>query len=351
VVTELAAATPLLSIKQLSVSFDARRRSRSATLAVDDVSFDIAAGSTVALVGESGSGKSTIGNAVLGLVRASSGSVAFRGETIVEPGRIEREKISSHIQIVFQDPYGSLNPSRTIGQTMVEPLLVRSRHFDGDREAAVVAALEQVGLSADVARRYPSQFSGGQRQRIAIARAMITSPDLVICDEPVSSLDLSVQAQILNLLSEQQRERHLSYLFISHDLAVVRRVADTIVILYRGRVVEFGNSADVTAGPRHPYTIALLSAAPVPDPVAQSIRRDARRLLASKTSDVSIPTQGCSFAPRCPYAIERCRVERPELRPTPSGSVVACHRFEEIDASSLISSVAESKGTSGARSL
>jgi oligopeptide/dipeptide ABC transporter ATP-binding protein len=330
VVNNFDTVSPLLSIKELSVSFDARRRSRAATLAVDDVSFDIAAGSTVALVGESGSGKSTIGNAVLGLVRASSGRVEFRGETIVDSSHFEREKISRHIQIVFQDPYGSLNPSRTIGQTMVEPLLVKGRRFEGDRESAVVAVLEQVGLTADVARRYPSQFSGGQRQRIAIARAMITNPDLVICDEPVSSLDLSVQAQILNLLAEQQRERNLSYLFISHDLAVVRRVADTIVILYRGRVVEFGTSTEVTETPRHPYTIALLNAAPVPDPVEQSIRRNARRLLSAKVSGVSIPDRGCSFVPRCPYAIELCREEAPRLRLTSDGSMASCHRVEEI---------------------
>jgi len=330
------ATRPLLSIHELTVNFLGSRRSRASVLAVDCVSFEIPRGTTVALVGESGSGKSTIGHAILGLVRASSGSVDFRGERIIDANKIARGRISSRIQVVFQDPYGSLNPSRTIGQTMVEPLLVKSRRFTGNRERAVADALKSVGLSADVANRYPSQFSGGQRQRIAIARAMITGPDLVICDEPVSSLDLSVQAQILNLLSEQQQQHQLSYLFISHDLAVVRRFADSVIILYRGRVVESGTIAEVSSVPHHPYTAALLSAAPVPNPAMQRLRREARRSRSSKSLDMVGESLGCQYAPRCPLALDLCRSQKPELRLTPTGTLAACHRLEEVGNGALL---------------
>jgi peptide/nickel transport system ATP-binding protein len=331
-VTSERVASPLLSIDQLSVTFDNHRRGRAPLRAVDDVSFDIAEGKTVALVGESGSGKSTIGNAILGLVRASGGSVDLRGKRVVDAHSIDRNEISNRIQVVFQDPYGSLNPSRTIGQTLVEPLLVRRRHFEGDRQGAVVDTLASVGLGVDVVDRYPSQFSGGQRQRIAIARALITQPDLIICDEPVSSLDLSVQAQVLNLLADQQKRTNVSYLFISHDLAVVRRISDSIVILYRGRVVEFGTSSQVVSRPFHPYTVALLNAAPVPDPIAQRHRRELRQALKLSEVSSSETPMGCQFAPRCPLAVERCVLERPELRMTPTGSFSACHRLEDVSA-------------------
>jgi len=320
----------LLSINELTVEFSGRRRKQKVLRAVDGISFAIPKGSTVALVGESGSGKSTIGNAILGLVHASSGSVDFRGERIIDSSHIRRDLISSRIQVVFQDPYGSLNPSRTIGQTMIEPLLVKGRHFDGDKDVAVAEALKSVGLAPDVASRYPFQFSGGQRQRIAIARAIITEPDLIICDEPVSSLDLSVQAQILNLLSELQQQRGLSYLFISHDLAVVRRFADSVVILYQGRVVESGAIAEVATTPHHPYTAALLSAAPVPDPVIQRLRRETRRSHSLKTGETVAENSACQYAPRCPLAIDICSSQRPELRPTPAGTLAACHRSEEV---------------------
>jgi oligopeptide/dipeptide ABC transporter ATP-binding protein len=320
---------PLLELQELEVTFAGSRR-RPPLRAVADVNFEVPSGRTVALVGESGSGKSTIGNAILGMVRPSSGKVYFRGELLVDEHFVDRERISRHVQVVFQDPYGSLNPSRTIGQTMVEPLIVKSRGFDGDRGRAVVEALEQVGLPASAADRYPSEFSGGQRQRIAIARAMITSPELVICDEPVSSLDLSVQAQILNLLAEQQRARQLSYLFISHDLAVVRRVADDIVILYRGRVVERGVASEVIKRPHHPYTVSLLSAAPVPDPALQRARREARRVFTARSASTESASAGCPFATRCPLALELCVRERPELLPTVTGTLAACHRASEV---------------------
>jgi oligopeptide/dipeptide ABC transporter ATP-binding protein len=325
---------PLLELQGLEVTFGGTRR-RPPLRAVADVNFEVPAGRTVALVGESGSGKSTIGNAILGMVRPSSGQIRFGGELLVDEHTVDRERISRDIQVVFQDPYGSLNPSRTIGQTMVEPLLVKSRGFGGDRGQAVREALEQVGLPATTADRYPSEFSGGQRQRIAIARAMITGPELVICDEPVSSLDLSVQAQILNLLAEQQRSRQLSYLFISHDLAVVRRVADDIVILYRGRVVERGAASEVIKRPHHPYTVSLLSAAPVPNPALQRARREARRVFTVRTASTEAASEGCPFATRCPLVLDVCLRERPELAPTANGTQAACHRAAEVGAGEL----------------
>lgn len=325
----------LLESHGLSVTFGKTTRKRGSVHAVDNVSFAIGVGRTVALVGESGSGKSTIGNAILGLVRASMGSVDFRGERIVDGHTVNRRRISEHIQVVFQDPYGSLNPSRTIGQTMIEPLLVRGRRFEGDKHRAVADTLRRVGMEPSAANRYPAEFSGGQRQRIAIARALITSPALIICDEPVSSLDLSVQAQILNLLSEQQRVTNLSYLFISHDLAVVQRVADDIVILYRGRIVERGDGTLVSR-PHHPYTVALLNASPIPDPTAQRRRRAIRSTFTLQSTASAVPVIGCPYAPRCPLATHICRTETPELRPTSTGSVAACHRADEVGAGALL---------------
>ncbi|WP_432991702.1 ATP-binding cassette domain-containing protein [Dactylosporangium sp. CA-233914] len=260
----------LLELRGLSVNYG-RGRHRPPD-AVRDVSLTVAPGETVALVGESGSGKSTIGNVVLGLVPASAGSVHFDGEDITAAGRRRRRELTRHIQPIFQDPYGSLNPSRTIRQTLVEPLLAHGRASAaaGERIAEV---LDRVGLPADAADRYPDEFSGGQRQRIAIARALVAGPRLIVCDEPTSALDLSIQAQVLNLLRRLQRESGIGYLFITHDLALIRHAADRVVVLYRGRVMETGPAAHVTEQPQHPYTQALLAAAPVPDPVEQRRRR------------------------------------------------------------------------------
>ncbi|GAA5193687.1 ATP-binding cassette domain-containing protein [Rugosimonospora acidiphila] len=264
----------LLEVRDLVVHYGHGRR-RAPTTAVDEVSLCIAAGQTVALVGASGSGKSTVGNAVLGLTPAASGTVTFAGEDITHapPGR--RRALTRDIQAVFQDPYGSLNPSRTIRQTLVEPLLAHRGVEPVPARAAVSEALRSVGLTEDVADRYPAEFSGGQRQRVAIARALMVRPRLIVCDEPTSALDLSIQAQVLNLLRQLQRDRGVSYLFITHDLAIVRHIAHRIVVLRRGRVVETGTTGQVCEAPEHPYTRALLAAAPVPDPVAQRARREA----------------------------------------------------------------------------
>jgi peptide/nickel transport system ATP-binding protein len=275
---------PLLSVRGLSVEF--RRRRREPFRAVDDVSFDIDEGETLGLVGESGSGKSTIGNAILGLVKPTAGTVLFEGRDIAAMSAAERRSISGRLQVVFQDPYSSLNPSRRVGQIITEPLGVHTDLDQRQRTRAAGEMLERVGLSAADMVKYPAAFSGGQRQRIAIARALITRPQLVVCDEPVSGLDLSAQAQVLNLLKDLQTEMGLGMLFISHDLAVVRYVAARIVVLLRGQVVEEGDTATVNSAPEHIYTKRLLAASPAPDPAAQQKARALRRQLQAASAAV-----------------------------------------------------------------
>lgn len=267
--------TDLLQVRGLTVRYDRGRR-RPPLTALDGVDLTIPSGRTVSLVGESGSGKSTVGNVILGLVRPTDGRVRFDGEDITAADARRRRRLTEDIQVVFQNPYGSLNPSRTVGQALAEPLLAHRDLDRGQVRARVAAGLSRVGLDPDAAGRRPGRFSGGQLQRIAIARALMLSPRLVICDEAVSALDLSVQAQILNLLRDLQRDLGLSYLFISHDLAVVRHVSHRVTVLHRGRVVEDGTVDEVCDRPRHPYTRALLDAAPVPDPIEQRTRRDRR---------------------------------------------------------------------------
>ena len=275
---------PLLEIENLSVDYRGPRWSR--IHAVKDVSLTIHEGETVGLVGESGSGKSTIGSAVLGLAKPTRGAIKFRGQDITRASVSERRRLSRQLQVIFQDPFSSLNPSRTIAQTLAEPLLIRRGVRSRDANQAVIEMLERVGFDESLANRYPAQMSGGQRQRIAIARALIVSPQLVICDEVVSALDLSIQAQVLNLLLTLQRDTNVGYLFISHDLSVVYHMCDRIAVLYRGSIVEFGGADEVYNSPQHPYTKALLAAVPVADPVAQKKRRE-KRLRATIPSDSS----------------------------------------------------------------
>jgi ABC-type oligopeptide transport system ATPase subunit len=265
-------AAGLLDVSALTVHYRRGRR-KPPLAAVRDVTFAIAPGETVALVGESGSGKSTLGSAILGLVPAASGTISFAGEDITRSSPRRRRALTKHIQAVFQDPYGSLNPVRPIGQALAEPLRAHQRLDRATTVTRVGAALERVGLSADAAALYPGQFSGGQRQRIAIARALMLSPRLIVCDEPLSALDLSVQAQVLNLLKALQRESGIGYLFITHDLAVVPHIAHRVVVLYQGRIVESGTVSQVCDHPSDPYTQRLISAAPVPDPALQRARR------------------------------------------------------------------------------
>lgn len=277
-----AAIQPLLQVKDVRVDFATGKG--KVFQALKGVSLHINPGETVGLVGESGSGKTTMGRVILGLVEATGGQVLFDGEDITHLSHARRRTLGRDIQVVFQDPYGSLNPARTIGDTLAEPLLTDRNLSKEDVRQRIAEVLQRVGMPMDTAQRYPGMFSGGQRQRIAIARAVIARPRLIVCDEPVSALDLSVQAQVLNLLKELQQSMGLAMLFISHDLTVVRHVSHRTVVLFHGDIVEQGDAGEVHEHPQHPYTRALLAAAPVPDPLIQRKRRaeweEARRVLA-----------------------------------------------------------------------
>jgi peptide/nickel transport system ATP-binding protein len=316
---------PLLQVRDLVVEYRRGWRGRDSIRAVDGVSLEINEGESVGLVGESGSGKTSIGAAVLGMVPVAGGSVVFDGEDTTHAKGSRRRELAAAMQAIFQDPYSSLNPVRTIAQTLAEPLIAQGSPSRTELRKRIEQMLVRVGLDAGAARRYPSQFSGGQRQRIAIARALIASPRLIVCDEAVSALDLSVQAQVLNLLLELQQGLSLSYLFISHDLDVVRHMTDRMVVLYRGRVMEAGESERVSSRPAHPYTQSLLMAVPVPEPTLQAERREARiGTRAPRRPDATV-SGGCPFADRCPLADTRCETEAPALEPDPDGTLVACH--------------------------
>jgi peptide/nickel transport system ATP-binding protein len=320
-----------LEIRDLVVRYGSGRKAREAPAAVDLVSLDIAPGETVGLVGESGSGKSTIGKAVLGLQPPSSGEVRLQGKDITMLSMKQRRSLAADLRVVFQDPYSSLNPARTIGQTLAEPLRLLGVKA-GEAGTRARAALESVGMPGDAVDRLPGQFSGGQRQRIAIARALVCDPKVVVLDEPVSALDLSTQAQVLNLLADLRDSRDLAFLFIAHDLGVVRFLSQRVVVLYRGQVMETGPVEAVTARPRHPYTVALTSAAPVPRPAEQAGRRAAREALGVGTAGAAQASAvGCPFVPRCPLATDICREQRPPLRLV-DDSHTACHHAEQVPA-------------------
>lgn len=315
---------PMLDVKDLVVRYGTGRKASAAPPAVDGVSFTIQPGETVGLVGESGSGKSTIGKAILGLQKVSGGSVEFKGEDITHAGSGKRRAIGSELRAVFQDPNSSLNPRKTIGASLAEPLRVRGI-AGGEARTKAEDMLERVGLPREAVDRYPSQFSGGQRQRISVARALICEPQLVVCDEAVSALDLSTQAQVLNLLADLRDERGLSYLFIAHDISVVQFLAQRVVVLYRGQVMEAGPAAAVTESPKHPFTQALVAASPVPRPAEQAQRRAVRESMGVRTAAaVSTTASGCPFRQRCPLATELCASERPALRRVGEADV-ACH--------------------------
>ena len=317
---------PLLEAVDVTVRFRARGRGRT-TLALDGVGVTVDRGRTTGLVGESGAGKSTLGRVVLGLVPVLSGSVRFGGAEIIGLPAAQRRELGARLQAVYQDPVSSLNPSYSVFWSLAEPMHARRIGHRSEIAARVAATLEAVGIDPGAMHRRPHEFSGGQLQRICIARAIITSPELVILDEAVSALDLSVQAQILNLLRDLQDERDLSFLFISHDMAVVRHFCHDVTVLYQGRVVESGSMIDVADSPAHPYTRALMLASPVADPVIQRERH-----LAAPTVDVRVPAEpprGCIYAPRCPFATLECHRQRPELQEIAPGWAVACHRYPE----------------------
>jgi peptide/nickel transport system ATP-binding protein len=302
--------------------------------AVDDVTLEIYRGETLGLVGESGCGKSTVGRAILRLYKPTSGRIRFDGQDITERGESELRPLRRRMQIIFQDPFSSLNPRHSVARIVGEPM--RTHGLAGRRAAAgrVREILETVGLPGDAAGRYPHEFSGGQRQRIGIARALAVNPDFIVADEPVSALDVSIQAQIINLLEQLQTEFALTYLFIAHDLAVVRHISDRIAVMYLGSIVEISPAAELYENPLHPYTIALLSAVPIPDPEVEARRETI--LLPGDLPSPANPPPACRFHTRCPYIQPtRCSTEVPLLRKLSDGHLVACHWAEEIKAGHL----------------
>jgi oligopeptide/dipeptide ABC transporter ATP-binding protein len=313
----------LLEVRDLKVHFPLQRSDRPGAMvkAVDGVSFKVEAGRTLALVGESGCGKSTTAYAILGLVAATGGQIVFDGRDTTRLTLKERRALTGDMQIVFQDPSAALNPRISIGQSIAEPMAIAGRSRDEQRKR-VAELIERVGLPQAFARRLPAALSGGQRQRVVIARALALSPRLLILDEPVSSLDVSIRSQILNLLMELQRDLRLTYLFISHDLSVVRHIADDAAVLYLGTIAEQGPIDAIFGQPQHPYTAALLSAIPLPDPVAQRSRQ--KIILSGELPSPIDPPPGCPFIARCPIRIEACASVRPTPLPSASGSAVAC---------------------------
>ena len=314
----------ILEVRGLSVAY---RRRKEDVAAVDDVTFEVARGATVGLVGESGSGKSTIARAVLGLAPIRSGEIRFDGQDVTDLDFAGRRRLYRQAQLVFQDPYSSLNPSRTIGRTLAEPLQAYGGREREPVQAKVREMLERVQLPEGTAERYPRELSGGQRQRVAIARALMLSPRLVILDEPLSALDLSAQAQILNLLRELQETSGLSYLFISHDLEVVRYLCDRVVVLYQGRVMEAGPAQRLADCPAHPYTRMLHQASPVPDPRAQRERRASTAAQPRPPEPAHAGAEQCDYAPRCPFAADICWTQRPSPQPVDGQGEAACHRY------------------------
>jgi oligopeptide/dipeptide ABC transporter ATP-binding protein len=327
---------PLLEVRNLVKYYQAGGffgRSAPPVRAVDGVSFDVGRAETLALVGESGCGKSSVGRTILRLQEPTSGEAIFEGVDVFSLDRNSLRSLRRKMQIIFQDPYSSLHPRMSVGSAIAEGIEIHRLAPRAEIGSRVAALLAEVGLDPRYARRYPHEFSGGQRQRIGIARALAVQPSFIVCDEPVSALDVSVQAQVLNLLSDLQQQRGLSYLFIAHDLAVVRQIAHRIAVMYLGRIVEEGSTDQLLSNPRHPYTVALLSAVPEPDPGAQKDRIVLRGDLPSP----SRPPPGCPFHTRCfhPLKSERCTTEVPLLRPV-QGTVAACHYAESTPAPSEV---------------
>ncbi len=291
--------------------------------AVDGLDFGIKAGETLGLVGESGCGKSTTGRTILQLYRPTAGDVFFQGKDLAKMQGEELRKMRRHMQMIFQDPYASLNPRMTVGDIIGEPLEVHNIARGKDKKERVQELLQIVGLNPYFVNRYPHEFSGGQRQRIGVARALAVNPDFIVCDEPISALDVSIQAQIINLLEELQSKFNLTYLFIAHDLSVVRHISDRIAVMYLGKIVELTDRDSLYGNPLHPYTKALLSAVPIPDPVVEE-RRERIILTGDVPSPVN-PPSGCRFHTRCPLAIDICKQVDPEFRDVGNGHFVACH--------------------------
>ncbi len=327
---ELATTEPevLLRVEDLSVHFPVTegvifQKEVATVKAVDGVSFELRSGETLGLVGESGCGKSTTALAVLRMIDPTAGRIFFEGRDITHLDHRAMRPLRRRMQMVYQDPFGSLNPRMKVGSIIAEPLVVHGLAKDRARTRARVAELMDLcGLLPDMADRYPHEFSGGQRQRIGIARALALEPSLILCDEPVSALDVSIQAQILNLFEDLQRELGLTYLFIAHDLSVVRHICDRIAVMYLGKIVEVANRDDLFEQPKHPYTEALLAAVPVPDPAIESTRE--QQVIPGEVPSPSDPPSGCHFHPRCPKVMDECSKQEPELSPLPGDRSVSC---------------------------
>ena len=332
----MSAGEVLLEVSGLKVHFPIFgggfiKRQTGSVKAVDGLGFTLREGEILGLVGESGCGKSTTGRAVLNLIPPTAGSVRFRGQELSGLSGKKMRALRKRMQIIFQDPYASLNPRMTIGDIIAEPLLTHGLTAPGEpTQRRVQELMETCGLDPRFVRRYPHEFSGGQRQRIGIARALASEPELIVCDEPISALDVSIQAQILNLLKELATERKLAYLFIAHDLSAVRHLCDRIAVMYLGRIVEIGSFEQICDHPRHPYTRALVSAVPLPDPIAE--RKRTRQVLQGEVPSPINPPTGCAFHPRCPVFQEgACDHERPELQDLDAGRRAACHHLGVLD--------------------
>jgi oligopeptide/dipeptide ABC transporter ATP-binding protein len=320
-------AEPLIAVQDLVKEFTLRRSFRPSLRirAVNGVSFSIVKGETFGLVGESGCGKSTLGRTILRIYKPSSGTIQYSGADITELSGSALAPYRRRMQIIFQDPYASLNPAMQVRDIIAEPLLLKNRLSAGDCDEQVRDMLLQVGMSADDMYKYPHEFSGGQHQRISIARALIVRPEFILCDEPISALDVSIQAQVVNLLEDLQQEFGLTYLFVAHDLSMVRHISRRIAVMYRGEIVEIAAAGEIYEKPLHPYTRALLQSIPVPDP--RRARESPPALLEGELPGVSEERQGCTFFSRCPQAQEECRVRRPLLLNAGDGRQAACHRL------------------------
>lgn len=331
----------LLEVKGLKKYFPIQkgllRRTVGNVKAVDDVNFFVREGETLGLVGESGCGKSTAGRSIIRLYEPTAGQVFFRSRTLAKDGKTklvnlidltpeEMKLVRKEISMVFQDPINSLNPRMTVSDIVAEPMVIHGLDMGRETEEVIVRLLERVGLRPDHLKRYPHEFSGGQRQRIGIARALSLNPSLVICDEPVSALDVSIQAQTLNLLQDLQKDFNLSYIFVAHDLSVVQHISDRVAVMYVGKVAEIASAEELYSHPLHPYTEALLSAVPIADPLYKS----ERIVMQGDVADPSNPPSGCYFHPRCKYAQEVCKLKTPEFRELKPDHFVACHRAEEL---------------------